>query len=70
MDISLPLDKMSSLDKIAIMETLWDDLSRDSESIPSPKWHKEVLEASEDLKKYRDIHQKINNSLNKIKLHQ
>ena len=47
MDISLPLDKMSSLDKIAVMEKLWDDLCRDSESIPSPKWHKEVLEARE-----------------------
>jgi hypothetical protein len=28
MDISLPLDKMSSLDKIAVMEKLWDDLSQ------------------------------------------
>jgi hypothetical protein len=26
MDISLPLDKMTSLDKIAVMEKLWDDL--------------------------------------------
>lgn len=28
MDISLPLEKMTSLDKIAIMEKLWDDLCR------------------------------------------
>jgi len=47
MDHSLPLDKMSSLDKIAVMEKLWDDLCRDPESIPSPKWHKDVLEARE-----------------------
>jgi hypothetical protein len=47
MDISLPLDKMTSLDKIAVMERLWDDLCRDPESIPSPKWHKEVLEMRE-----------------------
>jgi len=47
MDISLPLDKMTSLDKIAVMEKLWDDLCRDPESIPSPKWHKEILEARE-----------------------
>ena len=47
MNISLPLDKMTSLDKIAVMEKLWDDLCRDSESIPSPKWHKEVLETRE-----------------------
>ncbi len=36
---------MRSLGKIAVMEKLWDDLCRDSEAIPSPKWHKEVLEA-------------------------
>jgi putative addiction module component (TIGR02574 family) len=47
MDISLPLDKMTSLDKIAVMEKLWDDLCRDPEAIPSPKWHKEVLGARE-----------------------
>ena len=47
MDISLPLDKMTNLDKIAVMEKLWDDLCRDTESIPSPKWHQEVLEARE-----------------------
>jgi hypothetical protein len=29
------------------MEKLWDDLCRDPESISSPKWHKEVLEARE-----------------------
>ena len=47
MDISLPLDKMSKLDKIAIMERLWEDLCRDPESIPSPEWHKDILEARE-----------------------
>ncbi|MGA9178716.1 MAG: addiction module protein [Desulfobacterales bacterium] len=47
MDISLPLDKMTSLDKIAVMEKLWDDLCRDPESIPSPTWHKDALEARE-----------------------
>jgi len=47
MDISLPLDKMTNLDKIATIETLWDDLCRDPEAIPSPTWHKDVLEARE-----------------------
>ena len=47
MNISLPLDKMTNLDKIAVMEKLWDDLCRDPESIPSPTWHKDVLEARE-----------------------
>jgi putative addiction module component (TIGR02574 family) len=48
MDISLPLDKMTSLDKIAVMEKLWDDLCRDPETILSPEWHKETLEAREN----------------------
>ena len=47
MDISLPLDKMTNLDKIALMEKLWDDLRQDPESIQSPDWHKDVLEARE-----------------------
>jgi hypothetical protein len=47
MDISLPLDKMTNLDKIAVMKKQWDDLCRDPESFPSPKWHKEVLAARE-----------------------
>ena len=45
MNISLPLDKMTTLEKIAVMEKLWDDLCRDPEGISSPKWHAEVLEA-------------------------
>jgi cell wall assembly regulator SMI1 len=47
MDISLPLDEMTSLDKIAVMEKLWDDLCRNPESISSPEWHGEVLQARE-----------------------
>jgi putative addiction module component (TIGR02574 family) len=47
MNISLPLDKMTSRDKIAMMERLWDDLCQDPESIPSPSWHKNVLDERE-----------------------
>jgi putative addiction module component (TIGR02574 family) len=47
MNISLPLDKMTNLDKIALMEKLWDDLCQDPEAIQSPDWHKDVLEARE-----------------------
>ncbi len=50
MNISLPLDKMTSSDKIAVMEKLWEDLCRDPESIPSPTWHKDVLDAREKEK--------------------
>jgi hypothetical protein len=29
------------------MEKLWDDLCRDPDSIPSPSWHKGILETRE-----------------------
>ena len=48
MDFSLPLDKMTKLDKIAIMEQIWNDLCQDPESVPSPNWHKDVLAAREE----------------------
>ena len=49
MDISLPLDKMTNSDKIAMMERIWDDLCRDTESIPSQTWHQDVLTAREKV---------------------
>ena len=45
MATALPLNKMSQREKLAAMETLWEDLSRTPEAIESPTWHKEVLEA-------------------------
>ena len=47
MNISLPLDKMTTSDKLSVMEKLWDDLCRDPSSIPSPDWHRNLLEARE-----------------------
>ena len=41
----LPLEKMSIADKLAAMEQLWDDLSRDPEAVPSPPWHESILAA-------------------------
>jgi putative addiction module component (TIGR02574 family) len=48
MSSSLPLDKMTVSDKIALMEQIWDDLCKEPESVPSPIWHKEVLAAREE----------------------
>ena len=47
MEITLPLDKMTTEDKIRTMETIWQDLCKKSESIPSPSWHKDILEERE-----------------------
>ena len=52
MEFVLPLDKMTTEDKIAAMERLWEDLCRTPESVPSPSWHEDVLSARE--KRVRD----------------
>lgn len=47
MKISLPLADMSVEDKLSILEEIWADLERDSDRIPSPAWHADVLAARE-----------------------
>ena len=44
MSIKLPLHEMTIQEKLAAMESLWDDLSRTPEAIESPGWHKEILD--------------------------
>jgi hypothetical protein len=43
MEITLPLEEMTVREKLALMETLWEDLARTPEVIKSPAWHEEVL---------------------------
>lgn len=43
MDAVLPLDQMTTAEKLRAMEILWADLSRKAESFESPAWHGEVL---------------------------
>ena len=47
MEYALPLDEMTTADKLRALEQLWDDLCRTPESIPSPSWHADVLRARE-----------------------
>jgi hypothetical protein len=49
MDIALPLDQMTTADKLSMMELLWDDLCRTPENLPTPAWHGEALAAREQL---------------------
>jgi hypothetical protein len=44
---ALPLDKMTTSDKLSVMEQLWDDLCREPDQVPSPSWHGEVLAGRE-----------------------
>lgn len=47
MSVNLPLDQMSTEEKLQAMEALWADLSRNPEQFESPAWHKQVLEERE-----------------------
>jgi hypothetical protein len=48
MDITLPLDQMTTAEKLRAMEALWADLSRHEEEIQSPAWHQQVLHEREE----------------------
>ena len=47
MELEIPLDKMTTLDKLRVLEIVWDDLQRTPDDIPSPSWHADVLKARE-----------------------
>ena len=42
MALSLP-----RAEKLRLMEALWEDLSADADSLPSPAWHEEILKNTE-----------------------
>ena len=44
MSFNLPLKTMSLQEKLAAMESLWEDLARTPEAIESPAWHKDILD--------------------------
>ncbi len=44
MSIHLPLKDMTLQEKLAVMESLWEDISKTPDAIESPAWHKDVLE--------------------------
>ncbi len=46
---TLPLDTMTTFEKLLEMERLWDDLCRNPEDVPSPSWHGDVLAERERL---------------------
>jgi len=47
MEVILPLEKMSTEDKIRTMEIIWDDLCKKTENLSSPSWHKDILDERE-----------------------
>ena len=47
MSVSLPVDEMTVIEKLQMMEILWEDLSRNTDLIESPDWHRDVLDDRE-----------------------
>jgi len=45
--IDLPLSKLTFDQKLNLLESIWDDLTRNEKKLESPVWHKEVLEDRE-----------------------
>ena len=41
--INLPLDTMSTAEKLEAMEAIWASLCSDPEAVASPAWHQDVL---------------------------
>ncbi len=44
MKLTLPLDKMTTEEKLLALEEIWENLCRTSDNIPSPAWHVSILE--------------------------
>ena len=36
--------KMPTVEKVALLEMVWDDLRGDSDALEIPQWHKDVLD--------------------------
>ena len=45
--VTLPLNDMTVSEKLQLMETLWEDLSRNPDAPECPEWHRDVLEERE-----------------------
>lgn len=43
------IQQMSFHEKLAVMEAIWDDISREEISLEVPQWHKDVLDERERL---------------------
>jgi hypothetical protein len=48
MSFTLPLEQMTTADKLRAMEELWVDLARNEKEFESPGWHLEVLQQREE----------------------
>jgi hypothetical protein len=43
MEVTLPLDQMTTTEKLRVLEQIWENLCRTPNEVPSPSWHADVL---------------------------
>ncbi len=48
MSTIIPLDEMTTPEKLRLMEELWSNLSRNEQEFDSPAWHEVVLKEREE----------------------
>ena len=44
MSVDIPFDSMSFAERLHVLEMAWDSLRRKPDELPSPEWHKDLLE--------------------------
>jgi hypothetical protein len=48
MGVAIELDNLTTVEKIRVMESLWEDLCRNASETLSPSWHADVLAQREE----------------------
>lgn len=48
MQATLSLDKMTTQEKLCVLEDIWNDLAHTPTEVPSPTWHGEELKVREE----------------------
>ena len=67
METNLPLDSMSVVEKLHLMEAIWDSLRHEPE-LPTPDWHKNILaertqkleNGEEEFSDWEDVKNRLN----------
>ena len=49
MEMVVDLERMSTADKLRLMENLWQNLTEKDSTVTSPSWHGDVLQERERL---------------------
>ncbi len=45
--MKIDIKKLTTQEKLRMMESLWEELSKNQEEYPSPDWHRKVLDDRE-----------------------